>query len=592
MRQRGAVRGLMGMSLILFLAACGGGTPPSSPAEVKTGTQPATGSAPADAPAPSPAALAEAMAPPDMVALAATEQGHAGNGPADDASGSAQQGGNTPGNSGGAHDEDGAPGGEGRDDIPLPGDPPLGDEALPPDDTSENPGVGGDFPVVTAGDRQHRVRMVFQPMTHQIFAVWNDRQPDGGWRVTGRRVNAHAGAHGPVKVIAASPVEYRNTPGIAHDPATGRSLVVWSTADGDVRGRMIDQQDEGGPVQSIGASIAPEVEPVVGFDPHSGRYLVVWIEATPDFTIRAQALDGEGHPIGTSVLIAETPSGKLDLHMTGDPDTGSFLVVWRDYRGEDLYSIRGRIVAASGQPMTDELVIGDGLGAQINPQSAYDAGSRSFLVTWSDTQRTGYYELFGQVVASPDGLLLGENVFIVPFGGYEHQIEPDASGERYLMLYAKGGRRIAAQYVAFDGVAQGESFAVSTVEGRQGAPQAVFDRDQREFVAVWDDDREGGPHLFGRRIDMDGAGTDPVPPPPAECPGFVNVDEGGACVDCDEGAGVLVDEACPVTASYLNHGEYVQCVTATVNDLRQAGLIGGVCKLHLIAPRARSQVGR
>ncbi|MEO5657900.1 MAG: hypothetical protein ABIO65_01280, partial [Nitrospiria bacterium] len=273
-----------------------------------------------------------------------------------------------------------------------------------------------------------------------------------------------------------------------------------------------------------------------------------------------------------------------------DRDTGSFLVVWRDYRGTDLYSIRGRIVDATGHPTSDELVIGDAMGEQIHPRLAYDAGSRSFLVTWSDTRRTGFYELFGQVVASPDGLLIGENVFLSSFGGYEHQVEADAAGSRYLLLYAKHGRRIAARYLESDGQPQGDEILLSSVDGRQGAPQAVFDLQRHEFLAAWHDDREGATHLFGRRIDTDGEGSDPIPSPPVECPGFL--DPEGVCLGCEETAGPLVDQACPVDAGYSTHGEYLACVTAAVNALRDEGRIGAACKVHLIAPRARSSVAR
>jgi hypothetical protein len=66
----------------------------------------------------------------------------------------------------------------------------------------------------------------------------------------------------------------------------------------------------------------------------------------------------------------------------------------------------------------------------------------------------------------------------------------------------------------------------------------------------------------------------------------------GLCLDCEDDAGALVDAACPVDGSYDNHGDYLACVTDAVNSLRHDGHIGGACKVNLIAPRARSSVGR
>ena len=363
------------------------------------------------------------------------------------------------------------------------------------------------------------------------------------------------------------------------------------TASGDVLGRLVDQAGDGvGSPVSLASLAVWEGEPSVGFDPASGRYLAVWIEASPDFVLYGQGLDRDGRLIGSPIPITEAASGKLDLRMATDPDSGRHLVVWRDYRGIDIYSIRGRMLGPDGRPASDEIVIADAQGSQINPELAYDSAHHAFLVTWSDSRRTGTYELFGQVVASPDGMLIGANVLISPSGGYPHTIGMDAGRSRYVVLYPKAGLRLVGRYVAPDGVVDGDEFAISGAETVQSSPHAAVNQVGRGFLASWTDQRGGAPHIFGRLIASGVAGLDPAISAPAECPGFTTPE--GLCLDCETNAGPLVDTACPVGAAYTDHGQYLGCVTDRVNTLRQEGRIGGACKLALIAPRARSTVGR
>ena len=276
--------------------------------------------------------------------------------------------------------------------------------------------------------------------------------------------------------------------------------------------------------------------------------------------------------------------------MLRSAEVSTFLIVWRDYRGQDLYSILGRMVDTDGQPVSDELVIADAPGAQILPQVAFDPTHRTFLVTWSDTRRNGIYELYGQIVTSSDGVLLGDNVWIAAHGGAEHALAADPSREAYVIAYPHPTRRVYARYLGPDGRAEGGEFPVSTVTGIQSVPHAVAAPDGRGFLVAWADDRQGPLHLFGRWISTDGSDASPGGPPPATCAEFR--DPSGACLDCEQHAGPLVDQSCPVARAYGSHGAYVACVTAAVNTLREEGVIGGSCKLKLIAPRAQSSVGR
>ena len=98
-------------------------------------------------------------------------------------------------------------------------------------DGARNAGDGVDFPIVTAQDQQSQVRVAYLPTADRFLAVWNDLRVGEGWQVYGRLVNTEGGEHGPLKAFSPSGVEPRTAPGIAHDPATGRSLVVWGRSE-------------------------------------------------------------------------------------------------------------------------------------------------------------------------------------------------------------------------------------------------------------------------------------------------------------------------------------------------------------------------
>jgi hypothetical protein len=490
-------------------------------------------------------------------------------------------------------DQSGNPGGgnSGENTDGGADDPDVPEEEGPPVDESENAGDGSDFPIVTLTEQQIYPRLIHQIRADRYYAVWNDQGDDGLWRVVGRSVNVQSGAHGSMKTISESGAAPYTAPGMAHDAARERSMVVWGTAAGDVIAQVIDGNGEPfAEAVTVANAAAEEVQPVVGFDPGTGHYVVAWIESSSRVVIYTRTLDRDGAVMSEPIPVTEAPSGKLDLRLAADPESGRFLVVWRDYRGQDLYSILGRLVDADGLPASDELVIADAPGAQILPQVAFDPTHRTFLVTWSDTRRGGTYELYGQIVTSPDGFLLGDNVWIDAHGGSEHALGADPSREAYVIAYPHPARRVYARYLGSDGRAEGDEFPVSTVTGIQSVPHAVVDPDGRGFLVAWADDRQGPLHLFGRWMSTDGTASSVIGLPQAICAEFR--DGAGACVECEQHAGPLVDQSCPVAGAYYSHGAYMACVTAVVNTLRDEGVIGGSCKLKLIAPRARSSVGQ
>ncbi len=291
-----------------------------------------------------------------------------------------------------------------------------------PSPSNANPVVNTttDLPISIASNTQQQSTVAYQPAEQRSLVVWNDlRNRNGfdyyGWAVYGQLVNGSGEFHGSNFKISPFGVEYRSTPRVAHDATTGRTLVVWGTTGGEIQGQMLNSDGTFyGEVLSIASSTNDVGYPALAFNPVQRRFSVTWLEYQEGhYVIRGRLLSHEGVPVGTSVVISDAVSGKLELQAQADTQTGRFLVVWRDYRGVDVYSIRGQMVNGDGFLQGTEINIADAVGSQILPALAYDSANRCFLVTWSDDRRFGgaSYEIYGQLVAE-DGVLVGPNFLI------------------------------------------------------------------------------------------------------------------------------------------------------------------------------------
>ncbi len=446
-----------------------------------------------------------------------------------------------------------------------------------------------DHQVAIALNHQRLPSLKFLPGTGNSLAVWNDhRESDtadyAGWAVFGQLVGDSGQVHGDNFVISPPGVEYRSASRIAHDADSAKSLVVWETIQGDILGRMVhDDGTLGSDILALADSPVFEAMPALAFDPVRGRYLVSWIDTSNDFQIQGRLFDRDGRPVSEVFLVSEIPSGKLDLQASADPQSGRFLTVWRDYRGVDVYSIRGQLIGADGGLAGGEIIIADAIGFQIIPAVAYDSNNGCFLVAWSDEggQGGGLYEIFGRLVAS-DGVLLTSTFQISPFGGHPHDVVFAASLNQYLLSFSKHGGRIHAQVITSDGLVGGQDFPISDTEGMQITPASSYHPGAGRLMTVWADHRNGTSDIYGRSA---------VPlAPPASCAEGMTEEEGG-CLECEREAGALVDAACPVDGEYSSHGDYLGCVTQVVKQLRSEGRITSDCALKLIDPRARSEVG-
>jgi hypothetical protein len=427
-------------------------------------------------------------------------------------------------------------------------------------------------------------RVVFEPGQDRFLVVWNEQRNRNdfdyhGWTVYGQLIGSTGNLDGQDFAISSFEVEYRTAPVIAHDANTGKSLVVWETTGGDILGQMINSDGSlSGNVISIANTGTIENTPALAFDPVSSRYLVGWIASDTAFSIHGQLLTSEGVLDGTSFQVSNVSSGKLELKASLNSQTDTFLLVWRDYRGEDIYSIRGQMVNNDGTLQGTEIDIADTSGSQVFPDVVYDSINDYFLVTWSDGRRSGY-DIYGQLVA-PDGVLIGSNFYIAPYGGRGHAVSFDPFTARYFFAFSKSGNQIQGQSMAADGYIRDEVVLLSDdIEVIQQAPHLAHDSNSGKFLIAWEDHRNESNDIYGR--------TTTVTVTQEPCDG----QNSPSCLECETEAGALVDQACPVDGNYSSHGNYVGCVAQATAGLRSTDQIGASCALQLIDSRSRSQVG-
>jgi hypothetical protein len=300
-------------------------------------------------------------------------------------------------------------------------------------------------------------------------------------------------------------------PGIAHDPALDRYLVVWS-GDGGPGHANNEMEIWGQMLAGDGSALGSEIEisamgppndddfdamaPAVAFNPLDGEYLVVWYGDTlagglgdNELEIWGQLLDDGGVPIGSALRITEMGEQGDDARdpaVAFNPVDGEYLVVWSSFgdfgpptSGEP--EIFGQRLSAAGARVgPNEFRISDmgpdGFAGWLatTPDVVHDAVNNRYLVVWRGIdeiagQNTGF-EVFGQLLAA-DGSELGSNDLPVsdmgPLDDPDHFVWPH--------------------------------------------PKAAWNPLDQEYLVVWAGDDDIPPlvvgeyEVFGQRIDADGA---------------------------------------------------------------------------------------
>ena len=437
-------------------------------------------------------------------------------------------------------------------------------------DASGNP-VGSEIAISTASDDQLLPRVAYNPHLNEYLVVW-EGYSSGLFHIYGQRV-AHDGTltGGPILITSGSGSQL--APDVAYNPAQQRYAVVWSDTRsdlGDIYGQLL--LDDGTPDGSENAvSVADNTQesPRIAANSSSGEWMVVWQDRRDTATIadvRARRLAADGSPSGDEIVIANEGRGEFFPAITHNPNTsqflvswydstvspagtiltrrinsdgslagaavaassttadpyftsaiayddegatGTYLVLWRDFRDEDAGTVFARRVNDNGVMLASEFGISK-WADQSEPALAYNAENDQYLLVWRDG-RSPHDDIWARRLDG-SGRPIGDDIFIASSATAQGApaVAYSAVAHRYLIVWWRDqpttGYDIWGQLVKADGSLYGSRFAIATATGQQQAPAVASSDSDWGYLVTWEDGRAGSAdsNIYGRRVNNDG----------------------------------------------------------------------------------------
>ena len=254
--------------------------------------------------------------------------------------------------------------------------------------------------------------------------------------------------------------------------------------------------------QRLEAATQPVASVRPGFDPKD----VVRQIRTPRSAVQplgpsTPGFDDGEFLIDTSNALVPTPfdQGSPALAFDGE----NFLVVWQDDRGHqyecDIYGAR---VTPTGLVLdTAGIAISTAVGNQEAPVIAFDG--ENFLVVWTDNRSDMYGDIYGARV-TPAGVVLDQQgIAVSTAASQQHSPALAFDGEDFLAVWQDtrdGSWNIYGARVTPAGlVLDTADIAISTAASGQYHPAIAFDGEN--FLAVWHDERSSHySDIYGARV--------------------------------------------------------------------------------------------
>ena len=246
----------------------------------------------------------------------------------------------------------------------------------------------------------------------------------------------------------------------------------------------------------------------VAFD--GTNYLVVWADWRNN-----EVADIYGARVTTSGIVLD-PSG-IPISTANDGqvrcsvafDGTNYLVVWDDYRvGWPLNDIYGARVTPGGIVLEpDGIPICTAPSNQSYPDVAFDGSN--YLVVWHDF-RNGVFEIYGTrvtpsgTILDPDGIPISANASAN--GGFHPQIAFD--GVNYLVVWDDYSDNIVGTRISPNGTVLDNAIGISTGSWQEIFPIITYNG--TSYFVAWDDYRSPPNYkIYGSRVTTDGIVLDP-----------------------------------------------------------------------------------
>ncbi len=170
------------------------------------------------------------------------------------------------------------------------------------------------------------------------------------------------------------------------------------------------------PVVNVCTADGMQGWPQVACNPVADEYLVVWEDyrnsATTGSDLWGQFVSADGTLRGDNFAICQVATDQFWPHLDYDPDLDRYLIVFEDYRNNQLGDIYGIFVGSDGSiiPVTNSEADGSfsictNDGGIYAPSVAFNFRESVYLAVWED-HRNMTSDIYGQIV-SAQGTLLG-----------------------------------------------------------------------------------------------------------------------------------------------------------------------------------------
>ncbi|MEA3054139.1 MAG: hypothetical protein QOG72_3042, partial [Sphingomonadales bacterium] len=171
----------------------------------------------------------------------------------------------------------------------------------------------------------------------------------------------------------------------------GNYVVVWRTADGEIRGQMFTPLNErfgvDFEVSTLAGAIEPHVAALAG-----GGFVVTYMGSSVS-DLSAQIFDANGVKVGSEIPIAELGISRPDSTDVVGLPWGGFVVSWSGHEDSDASTddagTRARVFDSTGEPLGPELAVNQAAFNEQTQSTMAVLASGEVIVGWADSSGLG-----------------------------------------------------------------------------------------------------------------------------------------------------------------------------------------------------------
>jgi hypothetical protein len=291
-----------------------------------------------------------------------------------------------------------------------------------------------------------------------FLVLWQGIAADGSQDIAGRRVSGTGVIAANVLAVAnRGTIPYAN-PSVAYDFATGSYLVVYEHGEEGIRAQGLQATSGAllGAEMSVSAEYAVGPRIALGWSGPKAVALVTWQDMRAgNWDIYARPLiPGDpprlGGPEFAVQVAAETQGDPAIAALSADDE---FLIIWVDWGlgTPPENDLAGRVVSALRPSPGEPFTVSAAAGEQWFPDLAVAPQSGEAIVVWEDRRTADNQDVYAQRLDQEGGLLSTEQ-------------------------------------------------NLSAAPGEQAAPAAAYDRDDDQYLAVWQERRRDSTAIMGQRL--------------------------------------------------------------------------------------------